>query len=914
MFEGWATDLLASYLGKLLDIQQEQLKVNLWTAWKTGVTLEDVPLREDVALDQFGTIPFTLVGGSIGKVQISVPWGALMAPVVVSLSDVAIVVRMLDDDELSGKKAHERYIDFKKGLIASQQLKAVAWEVNKTSPSSSKDGSPMMFGGVMLSFLKHALSLLFGRLRVDIRNVRITLVNGGEESAPVCSFSVGQIQSVDKPLTFRLDKKDAYRIPGRDDTIIDLADRSLKLGASKNFRFSGIKVVWGRESCLLETDFNAKIFYDIKSSPSQILFTLEFDTLKSHLNLDELQAMVMLMEDVEWKSVRLKVGHLKPQDGAFDAASRWKFAMNSILLQMYGPLKFSLWKSPKERLQERRRYILLYRKKIEKEMNEGLTKGDLVANSDVRVSQSLSLVGENQLLLLEESMSVSDILACRTAAKRSLDHSGTRQLGKAPNSTKIGNYELVDNLSGETETLDSCWVKIPTLADMEELFKAVDFSPEENGAEQSPSGLSIQTLMMLHVPTSEFEFRNNARTVDMCVKFTDIACGFVSALGEASYSMGSLQRVSCSSSKGSFINSVANGSLSFLKLEYSSSTKCVQADISGLQIKAVPQDVQSFLSSIPVQSPEAYSLQWMKSALSMEKLGYCIETVQRIKSLGNFIDFVVRLGETSVDVNDLEMSLSGLTLGTLMESKNFDELHRVYNVISSLAPQDEASRVVQDAMQALENSLIYKALDFQVDRLAVYHHQFSVLKPVSFSVSTKTNRLLGDFSHPQIILGISFSSIALQANDEVIRSLLYITDEFKRIDHGIHEEDHPEETLEIRVDWSSMLVGWFDNKHELLSARTEVGMISSQTSMSTFEAHAKINSIEIEHLRGMENIEMPVFGLCIPYMGKVLQIGHIAFEDEKSKNSRSANLEIYDFGLMGDTNDPSNFIKRYVFI
>eukprot|EP00889_Picochlorum_renovo_P006649 jgi/Picre1/33679/NNA_001158.t1 len=427
MFEGWATDLLASYLGKLLDIQQEQLKVNLWTAWKTGVTLEDVPLREDVALDQFGTIPFTLVGGTIGKVQVSVPWGALMAPVVVSLNDVAIVVRMLGDDELSGRKAYERYIDFKKGLIASQQLKAVAWEVDKASPSSSKDGSPLMFGGVMFSFVKHALSLLLGRLRVDIRNVRITLVDGEEGSAPICSFSVGQIQSIDTPLTFKLDKKDAYRIPGRNDTIVDLADRSLKLGASKNFRFSGIK------------------------------------------------AMVELMEDIEWKSVRLKVGHLKPQDGAFDASRRWKFAVNSILLQLYGPLKFSSWKSPKERLQERRRYILLYRKKIEKEVREGLTKSDLVGSSDVGVSQSLSLVGENQLALLEESMSVSDILACRTAAKRSLDHRGSQLVGKSSDSTKIGNYELVDNLSGE-DTSESCWVKIPSLADMEELFKAVDFS------------------------------------------------------------------------------------------------------------------------------------------------------------------------------------------------------------------------------------------------------------------------------------------------------------------------------------------------------------------------------------------------------------------------------------------------------
>lgn len=907
MFEGWATDLLASYLGKLLDIQQEQLKVNLWTAWKTGVTLEDVPLREDVALDQFGTIPFTLVGGTIGKVQVSVPWGALMAPVVVSLNDVSIVVRMLGDDELSGRKAYERYIDFKKGLIASQQLKAVAWEVDKASPSSSKDGSPLMF-----SFLKHALSLLLGRLRVDIRNVRITLVDGEEGSAPICTFSVGQIQSIDTPLTFKLDKKDAYRIPGRDDTIIDLADGLLKLGTSKNFRFSGIKVVWGAASCLLHTDFNAKIFYDIKSTPSQILFTLEFDTLKSHVNTDELQAMVNLMEDVEWKSVRLKVGHLKPQDGAFDASSRWKFAVNSILLQLYGPLKFSSWKSPKERLQERRRYILLYRKKIEREVREGLAKGDLTGSSDVAVSQSLSLVGENQLALLEESMSVSDILACRTAAKRSLDHRATHQAGKSSNSTKIGNYELLDNFSRE-DTSESCWVKIPSLADMEELFKAVDFSPDERVAEQSSSGLNIQMLLMVHVPTSQVEICNNTGTVDMCVRLANIACGFVSSLGKASYCMGSLESMSCSSPNGSFVNSVVNDSLSFVKLEYSSLTKCIQADISGIQIKAVPQDIHSIFHSIPVQSPEAYSLQWMRSALSMEKIGYCVETVQRIKSLGNFIDFAIQLGEVSVEIHDLQMSFSSLTLGTLMESENFDELHRVYNVISSLRPQEEASRVVQDAMQALEHRLIYKALDIQVESLAVHHHEFMVLNPVSFGVSTKMNRLLGDFSHPQVILGISFTSIDLQANDEVIRALMYIADEFTQTTDSFHRENVPEETLEVSVDWSAMKVGWFDDNKQF-SVRTEAGMVSSQTSMSTSVFQTKINSIEMEHLTGIGNIEMPVFNLCIPYIAKVLQIGYFTGTNEKSKMSRSASFKLYDFSLTGDGSDPSNFIKRCGFI
>ena len=41
MFEGWTSDLLASYLGQVLDIQQEQLKINLWTGTRCHYTSLD---------------------------------------------------------------------------------------------------------------------------------------------------------------------------------------------------------------------------------------------------------------------------------------------------------------------------------------------------------------------------------------------------------------------------------------------------------------------------------------------------------------------------------------------------------------------------------------------------------------------------------------------------------------------------------------------------------------------------------------------------------------------------------------------------------------------------------------------------------------------------------------------------------
>ena len=31
MFEGWASELLASYLGHFLDVKKEQLRISLWS-------------------------------------------------------------------------------------------------------------------------------------------------------------------------------------------------------------------------------------------------------------------------------------------------------------------------------------------------------------------------------------------------------------------------------------------------------------------------------------------------------------------------------------------------------------------------------------------------------------------------------------------------------------------------------------------------------------------------------------------------------------------------------------------------------------------------------------------------------------------------------------------------------------------
>ncbi|KXZ51516.1 hypothetical protein GPECTOR_12g479 [Gonium pectorale] len=65
MFEGWAADLLATSLGRFVDVQRDKLRISLWSG--SGV-LENVKLRAE-AFDYL-KLPFAVHEGSVGRLRI----------------------------------------------------------------------------------------------------------------------------------------------------------------------------------------------------------------------------------------------------------------------------------------------------------------------------------------------------------------------------------------------------------------------------------------------------------------------------------------------------------------------------------------------------------------------------------------------------------------------------------------------------------------------------------------------------------------------------------------------------------------------------------------------------------------------------------------------------------------------------
>ncbi|CAI2385812.1 unnamed protein product [Moneuplotes crassus] len=89
MFEGILEKLLNTYLGKYIEgLNKESLSVGVW---KGDINLQNVKVRSD-ALDEF-KLPFKLIYGEVGKLQVKVPWRSLSSqPVIVVLESLYLII------------------------------------------------------------------------------------------------------------------------------------------------------------------------------------------------------------------------------------------------------------------------------------------------------------------------------------------------------------------------------------------------------------------------------------------------------------------------------------------------------------------------------------------------------------------------------------------------------------------------------------------------------------------------------------------------------------------------------------------------------------------------------------------------------------------------------------------------------
>ncbi|GFR45602.1 hypothetical protein Agub_g6999, partial [Astrephomene gubernaculifera] len=118
MFEGWAADLLATSLGRFVDVQKDKLRISLWSG--SGV-LENVRLRAE-AFDYL-KLPFAIHEGVVGRLRIKIPWGNwLTGALVVELSDVLLCATEREDSEWEESAALRREYAAKQADLAAAEL------------------------------------------------------------------------------------------------------------------------------------------------------------------------------------------------------------------------------------------------------------------------------------------------------------------------------------------------------------------------------------------------------------------------------------------------------------------------------------------------------------------------------------------------------------------------------------------------------------------------------------------------------------------------------------------------------------------------------------------------------------------------------------------------------------------------
>jgi len=111
------------------------------------------------------------------------------------LSDVEICLRLLGPEDLSPTAAASRYAASKQALIAAEELRALAggMDAQEEGPKQS---------GMIVSLLRHAVSLLLRRLRLAVQNVHCRVEDPC--SGRVFGFRLGHLRTYE-PSTLNQD-------------------------------------------------------------------------------------------------------------------------------------------------------------------------------------------------------------------------------------------------------------------------------------------------------------------------------------------------------------------------------------------------------------------------------------------------------------------------------------------------------------------------------------------------------------------------------------------------------------------------------------------------------------------------------------------------------------------------------------
>lgn len=409
MFEGLVRQLILGYLGQYIkDIHREQLKITLWNE---EVLLENVELILE-AFDYL-ELPFALKQGRVGRLSIKIPWKKLgWDPIIIILEDILVCASQREDEEWNTDDVERREFAGKKAKLAAAELAKLSQRVcdNQTGNSFTSYITAKIIDGIQVSIRN--VHVVYGDMSNDkaqtVFGLKLTSLTAMKQNLVGVSSGKVRVGQVNKLVeiqgleiycrTVHGSAKDLYT--GNDEDSMSMAAASFHSDEHIHL--------------LAPVDVSASLSVNrygrLENNAAQYSVDVELSGLVLSLNEDQLQQILYLYDYLCVCRLREKYGRYRPWGSPITERPVgwqirwWHYAQQSVLSDVRKRLKRTSWKYLGERLGRRRRYVKLYKLKLECLRKEELLDDEFVSELDQ----------------MEKVSDIDDILSYRSAAEHEL--------------------------------------------------------------------------------------------------------------------------------------------------------------------------------------------------------------------------------------------------------------------------------------------------------------------------------------------------------------------------------------------------------------------------------------------------------------------------------------------------------------
>ncbi|ORY77300.1 vacuolar protein sorting-associated protein vps13 [Protomyces lactucae-debilis] len=403
MLEGLVSSLLNRFLGAYIEnFDPKQLNVGIWSG---DVKLRNLKLKRE-ALDKF-RLPVDACEGYVGDLTLSIPWSNLARkPVRVVMENIFLLATPKINQEYDEADDQRRAQAVKQEKLDSAEI-LNRRQLELTSEDSKKNQS----------FAESLTTKIIDNLQITIRNIHIRYEDS--LSSPGNPFSVGLtlaefsalstdsdwqpafVQGSDK-LTYKLAKlsslavywnTDAESIAGKD--TIDMI-RTFDQLISKQDDIADHQYVLRPVNGTGKITMNKLKTYDLPGVDIGLLF----DEIALAVDQDQYRDALMMVDTFHFFLRHQEYRKYRPKASIKDDPRAWlKFGFDAVHRGIHERRKVWTWDHMRERRNQRKRYIELYK---------------------LKQTEKITVDDSSELKKLEEDLAYEDIRFYRSLAKNEL--------------------------------------------------------------------------------------------------------------------------------------------------------------------------------------------------------------------------------------------------------------------------------------------------------------------------------------------------------------------------------------------------------------------------------------------------------------------------------------------------------------